>query len=178
MSDVRFEVSRTRGDIWKGIAANSLRSPATLAWYVGGSAVVAAIAVTVSDRADVGETLIVGSVAFVAMLMLYAAILVFCIFLAAQKTWSLPGALDPVSYSLSPEGLGVSASTGHGVTAWSAWKLAFETNSLIVIRHQFNLLHIIPKRDLAVETLQRIRSVLTVNLSKTHFKPAAVETAS
>ncbi len=177
MSDVHFEVSRTREDLWKGIAANSLRSPGTLAWYVGGSAVVALISMW-ANRRDGAEALVfIGLVAFVGMLALYAVIMAFSVFAAARKTWRLPGALDPVTYTLSNEGLNVSASTGHGLTAWSAWKTAFETKSLIVIRHQFNLIHVIPKRALDAVTLESVRAVLRANLAKTQLQPAAAENA-
>lgn len=175
MSDVRFEVSRTREDLWKGIAANLLRSPGTLAWYAGGSVVVAIIAIWANRDESYEALLLIGLVAFAAMLAVYTVMMALSVFLAARKTWSLPGALDPVSYTLSSEGLNVSASTGHGLTSWSAWKSAFETRSLIVIRHQFNLIHVIPKRALDAATLEGVRVVLRANLAKTQLEPAASE---
>ncbi|HYD86140.1 MAG TPA: YcxB family protein [Vitreimonas sp.] len=177
MSAVSFEVTRTRGDILKGIAANTLRSPGTLAWYVGGSAVVAGIAVWVNRYESAQALVLIGLLAFAAMLALYTLILAFCVLLAARKTWALPGASDPVTYTLSKEGLGVLASTGHGLTAWATWKAAFESASLIVIRHQLNLIHIIPKRGMTDDTLHKVRSVLRANVKNVRLQPAAVEPA-
>lgn len=175
MSEVRFEVSRTRGDIFKGIAANLLRSPGSLAWYIGGAALVAGIAVW-SNRYDAPESLLlIGLVAFVAMLALYCMIMLACVLFAAQKTWRMQGALDPVAYTFSADGLAVVAKVGHGHTAWSDWKTAFETRSLIVIRHQFNLIHVIPKRQLSADVLRQIRTVLSQNLKNARLQPATAE---
>jgi hypothetical protein len=164
MSGVQLEVSRTRGDIVKGIAANMARSRGALLAYVIGALIVAVIAILANADVSTQTKVIIGAIAFAAMLVLYSIIIILGVLFAAQKSWKAPGTLDPVKYTFSDEGLGVEASIGHGMTSWVAWKTAFETKSLIVIRHQFNMIHIIPKRGLSKDLLNAVKSMLNKHL--------------
>lgn len=175
MSAVQVEVVRTRSDILKGIAANVLRSPAAFASYLGGALVVAVIAVVVNTDETMEAMIGAGLVAFVGMLFVYLVIQAICVPLAARKSWSSPGMLEPVKFTFSDEGLGVESNVGHGTTSWIIWKGAFETNSLIVIRHQMNLLHIVPKRDLSANAIAGIRSILKKHIKNAHLR---METAA
>jgi len=170
MSEVRVEVRRTRGDIFKGILANSLHSPSTLAWCVIGALIVAAIAITVNGDEGLTVMLMAGAIVFAGMLLVHAVVLLFCIWLAALQTWRARGALDTIRYTFSDQGLAIEAASGHGLSHWDTFKRAFETRSLLVIRHQMNLVHILPKRDLAADALQRVRAVLSVHVKDVRFQ--------
>jgi len=166
MSEVAFEVSRTRDDIVKGIAGNALRSPRSMAWYVGGAAVVATIAVIVSQGDGIAAMLAAGIVAFSGMLLFYSLLFWLTVWMAVRKTERMPGAFEPIKFTLSDAGLRVAATVGEGISLWKLWPFAFETKSVIVVRHELNLIQIIPKRDLASGDVARIRDVLRRNVKK------------
>lgn len=171
MSEVRVEVRRTRGDIFRGILANSLHSLGALAWFVGGSFVVAVIAALANSARPAPEMLFVGATAFVVMLLVYAVVLLFSIWLAARQTWRASGALDTIRYTFSDQGLAIEAVNGRGLSHWHAFKRAFETKSLLLIRHHVNMVHILPKRDMGADTLERIRAVLRAHIKDVRVHP-------
>lgn len=164
MSEVSFEVTRTRIDVFKALVANMLRSPGALVWFVVGSLFVAGIAAAVNDTESLPVRTIIFGVAFLAMLVLYAVIMLVCIYFAARKSWTAPGGLAPIKFNLSAAGLAASTETAHGQSGWDNWKSAFETRDLIVIRHHLGLLQIIPKRTLPVDAIARVRDVLRANI--------------
>lgn len=164
MSEVSFEATRTRADVLQALIANTLRNPSALMWYFAGSVIVAGIAVAVSDDEAAPTRIIIFGAAFVAMLAFYSLFLLVCLFFAARKSWTAPGGLAPIKFNLSAAGLGAATATAQGLSGWDNWKSAFETESLIVIRHHLGLLQIIPKRALSAETVARIREVLRANI--------------
>jgi len=172
MTELRVQVQRTRRDIVSAIAANVIRSPGTLAWYAVGSLAVAGISVAVNRDRPPEQIALVAAIVFTGMLLLYSLIVGFSIAVAARKTWSVEGAFDPISYTFSDEGLNAVAAVGQGVSQWSMWPFAFETKSLIVIRHQFNLIQIVPKRGLTVNELASLREILRRNVKKVRLETA------
>jgi hypothetical protein len=173
MDPLRFEVRRTRADIWNGITANLLRAPTSYISSAVGILIVSGIAVFVNLDEGLAAAALAGAVAVGGMMLLYALMYAFCIYIAVRKTLKLPDALDPVSYVLSPEGLGALAKSGQGQSAWELWPVAFETKSIFVIRHQLNLIQIIPKRYLAPDLVADIRAMLVRYVRKTSMQKAA-----
>ncbi len=176
MSEVSFEVTRTRADVFKALVWNMLRSPGALLWFAAGSLFVAGIAVVVNDDESSSARAIIFGAAFLTMVVVYAVIMLACIYFAARKSWTAPGGLAPIEFNLSPAGLAASTETAHGQSGWANWKSAFETNSLIVTRHHLGLLQIIPKRNLPPDVIARIRDVLRMNI-KGQVRLAAIEAA-
>jgi len=173
MDKLRFEVRRTRGDIWKANIGNLLRSPGSMAWYIGGAIFVASLSLIVTISNGLMPALLAAALVFLGMIALYALIVALSIFMAVRKTMSVRGALDPIEFTLTPEGLGAVATSGHGQSSWDVWPVAFETRSLFVLRHQFNLIHVSPKRDLVPENVIAVRATLTRYVKKTHMQKAA-----
>ncbi len=173
MDELRFEVRRSRADIWNGITANLLRAPSSYISSAIAILIVSGIAVFVNLDEGLKTAALAGALVIGGMAVLYALIYAFCIYLAVRKTLKLPGALDPVSYVLSPDGLSAAAKSGQGQSAWELWPVAFETKSIFVIRHQLNLIQIIPKRDLAADTVADIRALLVRYVRKTSMQKAA-----
>ena len=170
MDEIRIDVRRTRTDIWKGITANLLRSASSYVSSVAAILFLTGLAIFVNIDEGVEPAIIAGSVVFVGMIALYALIYAFCIFLAVRKTVKLPGAFESVGYTFSPEGLGAVATSGQGRSSWDMWPLAFETKSLFVIRHQLNLIQIIPKRELTGGQTNAVRAALTRYVKKTSLQ--------
>ncbi|MEQ1618021.1 MAG: hypothetical protein ABL883_06715 [Terricaulis sp.] len=164
MSEVSFEATRTRTDVLKALIANTWRSPAALLWYIGGSLLVAGIAFAVNDEQTVVTRMVVFAAAFGAMVAFYSLLFFVCLLFAARKSWTAPGGLEPIKFNLSATGLSAATATAQGQSGWDNWKAAFETNSLIVIRHHLGLLQIIPKRNLDAMTVGRIREVLRAHI--------------
>lgn len=164
MTEVSFEITRTRADTFNAILTVLLRSPSTWAWYVGGALVVAVVAVAMSQDETVWAQLIVAGLVFLAMMTVFMLTALGSVYLAARKSWSAPGGLAAIKFQLSPAGLSAATATAQGVSGWDNWKAAFETNSLIIIRHHLGLVQIIPKRALPAELVGRIRRVLRENL--------------
>lgn len=164
MSEVSFEATRTRGDVFNGLMANALRSPPTLLWYAGGAAFIAVVAAAVNDEETIPVRALIFAIAFLAMAIFYSALLLACLYFAARKSWSAPGGLAPIKFELASSGLAAATATAQGVSGWDNWKAAFETKSLIVIRHHLGLVQIIPKRAMPAELVERIRHVLRENI--------------
>lgn len=164
MSEISFEATRTRADVLKALIANTLRSPGTLAWFIGGSVFVAGIAFAVNDEQPMATRFFVFAAALVAMLAFYSLLLLVCLFFAARKSWTAPGALESIKFNLSAAGLSAATTTAQGQSGWDNWKAAFETKSLIVIRHHLGLLQIIPKRNLDLATMGEIRETLRAHI--------------
>ncbi len=164
MSEVSFEATRTRSDMFNGLMANVLRSPPTLLWYAGGAAFIAVLAAAMNDEETFPVRSLIFAIAFLAMAIFYSLLLLACVYFAARKSWSAPGGLVPIKFELSSSGLAAASATAHGVSGWDNWKAAFETKSLIVIRHHLGLVQIIPKRAMTAEMVERIRHVLRENI--------------
>jgi hypothetical protein len=166
VSEVSFEATRTRGDVFNGLLANALRSPATLLWYAGGAAFIAVLAVIVNGEETLATRALIFAIAFLAMAVFYSLLLLACLYFAARKSWSAPGGLASIKFELSPSGLAAASATAQGVSGWDNWKAAFETKSLIIVRHHLGLLQIIPKRALSADLVARIRGVLRENMKR------------
>lgn len=164
MSEVAFEVTRTRADMFKGIFAHLLRSPSTWSWYIGGALVVAVVVVVVNGGEATSNLAMTFGVTFVVMMAVFLLTALASIYFAARKSWMAPGALQPIKFVLSAEGLQATAGTASGRSGWDNWKGAFETRSLIVIRHSLGLLQIIPTKALPAQTASAIRALLIANL--------------
>lgn len=164
MNEIGFEITRTKGDYLSALLSNLWRNPAVLAWCAVGSIIVAGIAMTVNAEEPAPARFVIGGVALAAMLGVYALSMSLSVLLAARKSWTAPGALGPINFKLSAEGLFASTATANGLSAWSNWRGAFETRSQIVIRHHLGLIQIFPKKGLTPDVLRAIRKILADRL--------------
>lgn len=157
-ADLSFTVTRTKADYFWAVAFNALRSPIIPIFFA--FALLLALAPAALERdLDISDFAIVG-VAYGGMVIFYYVALVVAVWMAARKNWSAPGALEPLSYTFTSEGINTSYAMGTGQTAWPLWKSAFETNELLLIRHTLGLLHIVPKRGLDSSALVSLRALL------------------
>lgn len=160
MSDANlsFTITRTKADYFWAIAFNALKSPVIPIFFA--LAMVLALAPAALKGALIASDFLIAGAIYAGLLVFYYLSLLAVVWLSARKNWSSPGALEPLRYSFSAEGIEASYSMGQGHMAWPMWKSAFETNALILIRHTLGVIHIIPKRDLDVATLARLRALL------------------
>lgn len=157
---ITVEVTRTQRDYFEGVMANLISWPwGFLRLFIPPLIGMTAIYMT-SDYLPLGErlneTFGLGSILLGFMFLLTALIVGW----SAWRAWSAPGALDRITYTFTPEGFGVKTAMGEGQTKWAIWKRASETQSVILIRHQLNMMHILPKRDIDPATLTKLKALL------------------
>jgi len=163
--EAAFTVTRSRLDYWRGILLNAFHSRFMPLYVLAAPAVSAIFAAQDSEggSSEYRANAIVG--AAVETLALVLVVLAILLLVAAFMTWRAPGALAPIAYRFSEAGVRVRAQRGESSVPWSALTAAFEDARILIIRQQRGLVHIIPKRDIAVETLSRLR-----RLAHTHIK--------
>lgn len=157
-SQLSFTVKRTKADYFWAVAFNALKSPIIPIFFAF------ALLLVLGPNALEGELyatdfMLVGAI-YAALIVLYYLFLMAAVWFGARKNWSSPGALEPLSYTFSAEGIAASYAMGQGQMAWPLWTGAIETKALVLIRHSLGMLHIIPKRDLDAATLARLRALL------------------
>ncbi len=120
------------------------------AGYVFTTGIASRSPTVLSDSATTGALIaLIGSLLAVATLLL-----------TASRASRIPGALTPISYAFSFEGVDVETSAGKSFTKWPAWKQAVETRSLFVLLSVSGVAHILPKRDLTPDEQMRLRILL------------------
>lgn len=93
---------------------------------------------------------------------LVAAAVIAIFYVAANLNARAPGHLSPVTYVVSPTGMG----TRGEITAWARYRGAIETKALFVLQQKAGLLQIIPKRDLSTQAIAALRQLLRTNLGR------------
>jgi hypothetical protein len=162
-SELTFTATRTKADYFWAIAFNALRSPIVPIVFA-----VALLFVLVPNVLENGglrpSDLGVLAGLFAAIVALYYVALLVAVWFTARRNWSAPGALSPLSYTFSSEGIAASYELAHGKTTWPLWRSAMETKGLILICHTLGPIHIIPKRDLDRAIVLRLRALLREHL--------------
>lgn len=159
MSALRFTVTRTAADYRSAILAAWINRGD---WkWIGLPGVVAASFVFVTGLRDQSPTVLSDSAAMGIVVVLIGLICVAAsLLLTAARASRIPGALDPISYAFSEEGVEVETSTGKGSTKWQAFKQAVETRGHLILLSIGGNAHILPKRDLAPDEQMRLRILL------------------
>lgn len=161
MSDtaLRFVVTRSEADYFWAVGLNALRSPIIPLFAVGALVVQLAAYAIGGGGVDAGGLTVLAAT-YGGMIALYYVCLLAAVWFTARKNWRAPGALAPLTYTLTPQGIDTAYALGQGQTDWALWKGAFETEKLVLISHTLGPVHIIPKRDLDAATLSRLRGML------------------
>lgn len=157
--EIRIEVTRDKRDYFSAIWANYLYGGG-IWWAVGGALVffLVILALAISDG-DPRPWAAGGAAAFI-FIVVIVPLNALIIYLTAARSASQPGALDPISYVFTAEAIEVKSAIGSGVTKWLAWRRAFETSRVLVIRHHVNIMQFLPTRQIPTETLSRLRKLL------------------
>ncbi|MES1200720.1 MAG: YcxB family protein [Pseudomonadota bacterium] len=173
LAPISFEVRRSKADFFGAIWANCMNGP-RLIFIIAYAAILAAVLFGFETIRHVPFAWLSALAIFVVLIAVFLGAYAAISWFAATKAWSAPGGQGAVLYTLSPDQLAVKSDYGSGDTKWTVWKKAFETKSLIVIRHHMNLMHIIPKRDLTDETRRHVKALLSLVLNgNVKFRPEA-----
>lgn len=157
---VSVEVTRTKADYFEAVMANAVQSRGSLLSLLIPPFIVVAAVLATRDYLPFGERLnqAFGFGALIAgfTLALFAGLILW----SSWRSWGSPGALDRIKYTFTDDALAIEAKMGAGESKWAIWKRAFETQNLILIRHQLNMIHILPKRDIDAATQERLKALL------------------
>lgn len=163
---VEITIQRTRADYFWGLLFEALNGRMLWLAILIPPAAEAMLALRSTEGADAalrvqevltrsGVTLI-GVLAFVAVL--YLIIAAIC--------WRAPGYLGPISYVFSSAGVRGQTQVTTTETAWAAYRGAFETRSLLILRQGAGIVQIIPKRTLSSQTINAVRRMLREHLGR------------
>lgn len=83
--------------------------------------------------------------------------------------------IGPASYVLNGSAFQIRTPGGQAVTDWASWKEALEFGPVIVTQSRSGYFHVIPRTQLAPETLTALRALLRQMLDgRVHFHSEAV----
>ncbi|WP_395647779.1 YcxB family protein [Terricaulis sp.] len=174
MSDepISVTVTRDRRDYVSALWANYFICGGWY-WAAGASLFVGVFGIFIAaiehhlDTPSIGSAFIIFAGTFLLVLLLQGVV----IGMAAGRSMRAVSGAGPITYVFSPDVLEVHTPAGEGKTKWEIWRSAFETKRVIGIRHELNMLHIVPKRDIPAPTLFALKALLRKALKgKVTFK--------
>jgi hypothetical protein len=169
---IRVEVTRDKGDYISGVFANLMASGGLLTPAI---IAIALVFLLLLESALEGGDLSVSFAVFMGVIVFAAVFFFSCasVMFAAWRSWKAPDALRPLIYVFTRDQLSVKSDLGGSETKWELWKDAFENDRVLIVRHRLNIIHILPKRQIAAETLARLKALLRDVLGgRVRFKSA------
>lgn len=156
---LRFEITRTKSDVYRSILYASLHAPAFYFTAAVPAGVVYLILAHIPHR-------------WWFTLASYVWFLLIIPRSWARRNRKEPGSLGPITYILSSEGIFSEHRNGANETIWTAttaWSLisgATESKKYIFIRLARDKFHLIPKSQLRDEQTQVLRTILRERVPK------------
>ena len=158
---LRFEITRTKSDVYRSILYASLHAPAL---YLS-AALPAGVVYLILALANIPHRWLFTLASYVWFLLIIPNSW-------ARRNRKEPGLLGPITYVLSSEGIFSEHRNAANETLWTAstaWSLisgATESKKYIFIRLARDRFHLIPKAQLRNEQTQVLRTILLQRVAK------------